>query len=417
LKALIVGSGGREHALAWRLACEGVEVVVAPGNGGTAGSAAPIEATDIDGLVALAERERVDLTIVGPEAPLAAGVVDAFAARGLAAFGPSKDAARLEWSKAWAKDFLRRHRIPTAIAEVVDAEVAARRAVARTGLPVVLKADGLASGKGVFVVATPSELEAALEQLFQKRTLGKAADRVLVEELLEGAELSVLAFADGERIAVMPPARDYKRLLDADRGANTGGMGGFTRPNDATASLLEDIEQRILAPTLAGMQAEGQPYRGVLYAGLMLTRDGPKVLEFNCRFGDPECQLIMPLLETSLMEACASVVSGQLRPDSVRWAPGHTYGVVLAAPGYPESPHIGEPIHGIDQLPEGVLAFHGGTRLDNGCLVTSGGRVLTLVGTDLARVYAATATIDFVGKQFRRDIGIEVASPALGALT
>ncbi len=288
MKVLVVGSGGREHALAWQLDREGVDVIVAPGNGGTPG-ALNVLANDIDGLVELATQQCVDLTIVGPEAPLAAGLVDRFAEHGLRAFGPTQAAARLEWSKAWTKEFLERHRIPTAAAEVVDSESAARRAIARVGLPTVLKADGLAGGKGVFVVSAEAEQEEALDQLFRRRGLGDAADHVLIEECLVGPELSVLAFTDGERVAVMPPARDYKRLSEGDRGANTGGMGGYTWPSYATDALLHDVERRILEPTLAAMRKEGHPYRGVLYAGLMLTDTGPKVLEFNCRFGDPEC--------------------------------------------------------------------------------------------------------------------------------
>jgi phosphoribosylamine--glycine ligase len=411
LKALIVGSGGREHALAWRLAREGVEALVEPGNGGTSVSAA-VQATDIEGLAALAEREQVELTIVGPEAPLAAGLVDVFAARGLRAFGPTRAAARLEWSKAWTKDFLSRHALPAASAEVVDDEASARRAIARTGLPIVLKADGLAGGKGVFVVFDKHELDLALDQLFRRRGLGAAADYVLVEEYLEGVELSVMAFTDGERFAVMPPARDYKRLLDGDRGPNTGGMGGFTWPSYATPELLADVTQDILTPTLAGMNAEGHPYQGVLYAGLMLTRSGPKVLEFNCRFGDPECQLVLPLLDSSLMETCASVVAGQLRPESVRWASGRTFGVVLAAAGYPASPRFGDPIGGLDGLPDGTHVFHAGTSQQDGQLVTTGGRVLTVVGTEQETVYAAAASVSFAGKQYRTDIGREVAVAA-----
>ena len=340
MKILVVGSGGREHALAWHLGSEGVDVLVAPGNAGVA-AAVDVQMADVAGLIDLAERERVDLTIVGPEAPLAAGLVDEFAVRGLAAFGPTRAAARLECSKAWAKDFLRRHGIPTGAAEVVDSEVGARDVIEQMGLPVVLKADGLAAGKGVFVALTEADLEDALDQLFRRKTLGAAAEQVLVEEFLEGPELSVLAFTDGERFSLMPPARDYKRLLDGDRGPNTGGMGGYSRPSYATPSLLDDVEKRVLVPTLAGMRAEGYPYRGVLYTQLMLTRDGPRVVEFNCRFGDPECQLIMPLLQSGLADVCAAVVSGQFRPDEISWKEGRTYGVVLAAPGYPEAPRLG----------------------------------------------------------------------------
>jgi phosphoribosylamine---glycine ligase len=407
MKILVIGSGGREHALAWRFAREGMQVLVAPGNGGTPRAVA-IAANDLDGLTAFAEQERVDLTIVGPEGPLAAGLVDAFGQLGLAAFGPTRAAARLEWSKAWTKDFLGRHAIPTASAEVVGSDGAARRAIARSGLPVVLKADGLAAGKGVFVATNESEVEAALDELFWRRSLGAAADHVLVEHYLEGPELSVLAFTDGERLAIMPPARDYKRLLDGDRGPNTGGMGGYTRPAYATSSLLDEIEERILRPTLAGMRAEVQPYRGVLYAGLMLTTDGPRLLEFNCRFGDPECQLILPLLTSRLAEVCSAIVEGRFDADAVRWGHGRTYGVVLAARGYPQSPALGHPIDGLDDVPAGVVAFHAGTRVEGGRLVTAGGRVLTLVASERRAAYGAAEAIHFDGKHFRRDIGEEV---------
>ncbi|HEX8966493.1 MAG TPA: phosphoribosylamine--glycine ligase, partial [Chloroflexota bacterium] len=289
------------------------------------------------------------------------------------------------------------------------------RAIARIGTPVVLKADGLAGGKGVFVAMTHDQVEAALEQLFERRALGDAADRVLIEEFLQGPELSVLAFTDGERIAIMPPARDYKRLRDADEGPNTGGMGGYTWPAYATPSLLEDVERHVLRPTVAGMAAAGVPYRGVLYAGLMLTSSGARVLEFNCRFGDPECQLILPLLESDLAEICAQCARGALRPEAVRWASGRTYGVVLAAPGYPDAPRIGQPIDGLADVGRGVRVFHAGTRLDAGRVMTAGGRVLTLVAAERDAVYAAAGTVRFAGKQFRRDIAFEVAAVPAGA--
>ena len=406
MKVLVVGSGAREHALAWRLGLDGAEVVVAPGNGGTT-QAEPIAVDDLEGLAALARRERVDLTIVGPEAPLAAGLVDVFAGHGLAAFGPRRAAARIEASKAWSKDFFVRHGIPTAAAEVVDDEAATRHAVARRGLPVVLKADGLAAGKGVFVIHTAADLEAACETLFQRRTLGAAASQVLVEDCLAGPELSVMAFVDGERLAIMPAARDYKRLADGDRGPNTGGMGGQARPSYATDALLDEVRRTILEPTLAGLAADGILYRGVLYAGLMLTRDGPRVLEFNCRFGDPEGELVLPLLDGSLLDVCQQVAEGALEPTDVCWKPGRTYGVVVAAPGYPQAPRLGAPIGGLNRLPPDVLAFHAGTAWQAGRLVTAGGRVLTLVGADRAAVYSAVARVQFEGKQYRADIGLD----------
>jgi phosphoribosylamine--glycine ligase len=378
---------------------------VAPGNGGTSPNV-PLQALDVASLADHASRERIDLTIVGPEAPLAAGLVDHFTSRGLKVFGPTRLAARLEWSKGWTKAFLRRHHIPTGAAEVVTGEADLRRVVARVGVPVVLKADGLAGGKGVFVVTSADQLDSALEQLFG---LGEAASSVLVEEYLEGPELSVLAFTDGERLAVMPPARDYKRLLDDDRGPNTGGMGGYTWPTYVNPSLVDEIHTQVLLPTLVGMQSEGRPYKGVLYVGLMLTSDGPRVLEFNCRFGDPECQLILPLLETSLTEVCDAVVDGALKPEDVRWRDGRTFGVVLAARGYPHAPVSGDPIGSLDDLPTDVTAFHAGTSLDeSGHVVTAGGRVVTLVGSNRDAVYAAAEQVRFEGKQFRTDIGVEV---------
>jgi phosphoribosylamine---glycine ligase len=407
-RVLVVGSGAREHALAWQLAREGADVVVAPGNGGTPRTA-PIAVTDVDALVVFARAERVDLTIVGPEVPLAAGIVDSFQAERLTVFGPTQAAARLESSKAWAKDFLVRHAIPTGRAEVVQDAAGAWREIERFGLPVAIKADGLAAGKGVFVAHTPAQVESALDQLFTQKVLGNASERVLIEEFLEGEELSVLAFSDGERLASMPPARDYKRLLDGDRGPNTGGMGGFTWPSYATPELLGDVERTILRPTLDGMAAEGAPYRGVLYAGLMLTRSGPKVIEFNCRFGDPEAQLILPLLDSSLVDICAAAIEGRLDSEQVRWRPGRTYGVVLAAPGYPDAPRLGDPIEQLDAVRDDVQVFHAGSRLDNGVLRTAGGRVLTLVSESRQAVYRAAEAIQFDGKQFRTDIAASEA--------
>jgi phosphoribosylamine--glycine ligase len=407
LKVLVVGGGGREHALAWKLERDGTQVVVAPGNGGTPGCVS-VQPSDSSGLAVLAERERVDLTIVGPEAPLAAGLVDDFAARGLVAFGPTRAAARLEWSKGWTKAFLGRHGVPTAGFEIVDSEVAARRAVGRVQLPVVLKADGLASGKGVFVCLSPADVDAACRVLFGAGRLGLAAEQVLVEEFLEGPELSVLAFTDGERFAIMPPARDYKRLLDGDRGPNTGGMGGVTWPSYATPDVLEMVAEQVLAPTVAGMASEGNPYRGVLYAGLMLTRAGPRVLEFNCRFGDPECQLILPLLKSNLADTCQAAASGALQPADVEWSRRRTCGVVLAADGYPAAPRAGDAIEGLSDVSSEALVFHAGTqRLNDGRLVTAGGRVLTVVGFDRTSAYAAANAIHFAGKQLRSDIGLE----------
>jgi len=406
VKVLVVGSGAREHALAWRLSLDGAEVTVAPGNAGTVNNT-PIEATDVEGLAGYAAARRFDLTVVGPEAPLAAGIVDEFSSRRLAIFGPTRAAARLEWSKAWAKEFTLRRGIPTARAEIAATEAEARGAIARVGLPVAIKADGLAAGKGVWLAHTQAEVDQALRAA---RALGKAAEVLVIEECLSGPELSVLALTDGERLAVMPPARDYKRIFDGDRGPNTGGMGGYTWPGDATPDLLHDIEELVLRPTLHGMAAAGTPYRGVLYAGLMLTPSGPRVLEFNCRFGDPECQLILALLDSGFLDACQSVAAGKLK--SPRWRNGQTFGVVLAAAGYPAAARAGDAVSGLEAVPAGVHAFHAGTALRAGELVTSGGRVLTLVGESREAVYSAAELIQFAGKQYRRDIGLEMTVAA-----
>lgn len=410
MKILVIGSGGREHALAWRFAAEGAEVLVAPGNGGTPRTR-QLDLTDLGAIVQLAQAERVDLTVIGPEAPLAAGVVDALCASGLKVLGPTQAAARLEWSKAFAKDFLLRQGIPTARAEVVADESAARRVIARWGLPVVLKADGLAAGKGVTVAATSAEVDTALTHLFQKRTFGSAADHVLVEECLSGPELSVLAFTDGEKALLMPPARDYKRLLDGDRGPNTGGMGGVTWPAYANRELLVHIERDVILPTLDAMREAGRPYRGILYCGLMLTADGPRVLEFNCRFGDPECQLIVPLMDGSLSELCMSIAAGDIDSQALRWKSARTFGVVLAAPGYPDAPRLGSRIRGLEAVGPDVQVFHAGTSRDpQGVIRTAGGRVLTVVGSDRDAVYRAAETMTFEGKQIRTDIGLELTA-------
>jgi phosphoribosylamine--glycine ligase len=396
---LVIGSGGREHALAWRLGLEGVDVTVAPGNGGTPRTT-PVPADDVAGLVDLAHAEHFDFTVVGPEVPLAMGIVDAFEARGLKIFGPSQAAARLESSKAFSKDFFVRHGIPTARAQVVSGAAAARRAIASFGLPVVLKADGLAAGKGVWVIHDAADVEQALTGF---QALGEDG---LVEECLSGPELSVLAFTDGERFSLMPPARDYKRVFEFDKGPNTGGMGAFTRPSDVSDDLIAEIASTVIAPTLAGMAAEAAPYRGVLYAGLMLTSCGPRVLEFNCRFGDPECQVIVPLFRGSLSEVLESVAEGRLDTSSVTWADERTYGVVLATHGYPEDPRTGDEITNIPQT-AGVEVFQAGTRRHGEKLLTSGGRVMTLVSTDRHAVYEAAAHVTFEGKHYRRDIGQE----------
>lgn len=424
LQALIIGGGGREHALAWALARSPnvARVLVAPGNAGTNWPAGtqrapavrvPVADSDIAGLLHLAQAEDINLTVVGPEAPLAAGIVDAFQSENLRIFGPSGAAARLEASKAFAKQFMREHGIPTADFAVFDSYDAARADVEQADRPLVIKADGLAAGKGVAVCDNAAEAAQALRRMLVERTFGAAGATVLIEERLRGPEVSVLAFSDGRSVAVMPPARDHKRVFDGDRGPNTGGMGAYAPVPDLSPAQLDDIRRMVLQPTIDGMAARGTPYVGVLYAGLMQTADGFKVLEFNARFGDPETQVILPLLATPLDEVLLACIEGRLDQLEVRWQPGACATVVLAAPGYPEAYPKGLPIHGLDALAdsEELLVFHAGTSGPAEQPVTSGGRVLAVSGRGatldeaLARAYTGVAHIQFDGMHFRRDIG------------
>jgi phosphoribosylamine--glycine ligase len=421
LKVLVVGSGAREHALAWRLGLDGAQVMVAPGNGGTP-NAESIAATDLEGLIQLAQRERVDLTIVGPEGPLAMGLVDTFVERGLAVFGPTRAAARLEWSKGWAKDFFHRHGIPTAAAEIVQSEAEARRVVARVGLPVVLKADGLAAGKGVTVAEDHGTAVRALQESLVDRAFGDAGSRVLVEEFLEGREVSAIAITDGRHVVPLSLAQDFKRAGDGDTGPNTGGMGAYSPVPFVDDATRNRIVAEILEPTVRAMEAEGVRYRGVLYAGLMLTDRGPLVLEFNARLGDPETQAILPRLDSDLGELFLATVEGNLSNYRVHWRDEACVTVVLASGGYPGEHATGLEISGLDAAaaePD-VEVFHAGTAVRDGRVVTAGGRVLAVSaqGKDLAeardRAYAAAALISFEGMHYRTDIAAVVAGAGSG---
>ena len=415
MRILVIGSGGREHALAWKLAQSPRvdDVLVAPGNGGTAGMArnVPIAAADIDGLVRLAQERAVDLTIVGPEAPLVAGLVDAFEAAGLRAFGPTAAAAQLESSKAFAKTFMIKQGIPTASAQIFDDFETARAALASHTGPIVVKASGLAAGKGVLVCDTQAEALAALKQMMVERAFGAAGDQVLIEERLTGEEVSLLAFSDGRTVVPMLPARDYKRALDGDRGPNTGGMGGYAPSPMLTADLIDGITSTVLQPTIDGMRERGTPYVGVLYAGLMLTDQGPKVLEYNARFGDPETQILLPLLETDLVDTILACLAGRLADLPIRWRAGASVGVVLASGGYPDSYATGDPIEGLEAI-DGATVFHAGTRREGAQTVTAGGRVLTVTAQgstiDEARrtAYAAVDRIHFRQMAYRHDIAL-----------
>lgn len=420
MRVLVVGSGGREHALLWKLAqSRRVDALAcAPGNGGSDALAEslPVQAIDLDGLVGAAGRWRADLVVVGPEAPLAAGLADRLLAAGIRVSGPSAAAARIESSKAWAKALMADAAIPTARAIVVTDPTRARAALGAFGLPVVIKADGLAAGKGVVVAPTHDEAVAALTAFLEDRSLGPAGQTVVIEEHLAGRELSVLALTDGRTVLPLPAARDYKRAADGDRGPNTGGMGAFAPVPDVDAALTDEIARTILAPAVRALAERGTPLRGVLYAGLMLTAAGPRVIEFNARLGDPETQVVLPLLgdQTDLAALLAATADGTLDALPPPTPPtGAAVGVVLAAGGYPGPYASGAPITGLDAVPDDALVFHAGTRRDgSGRVVTAGGRVLTVVGrgpdlaTARARAYAAADAVRFTGRYHRSDIAL-----------
>jgi phosphoribosylamine---glycine ligase len=419
MRVLVIGNGAREHALAWRLAADPAtsHLICAPGNPGTAevSERLAVPVSDPDALLAFALAHRVELTVVGPEAPLSVGIADTFAAAGLRLLGPTKGAARLESSKAFAKDFMARHGVPTARFRVFDRESDALAAIhADTfGVPVVVKADGLAAGKGVVIASNRLEAERAVIEMMRERRFGDAGVRIVLEECLSGPEVSFFVLSDGVRALPIGAAQDHKRIFDDDRGPNTGGMGAFAPSRLVDEVLHARIMDGIVAPVIAGMAAEGHPFRGFLYVGLMLTAEGPKVIEFNVRLGDPEAQVVLPLIDEPLVPLLAAAADGSLRQRAVRAGADKLVGVVLASRGYPESSQSGVPIHGVEAAERrpGVKVFHAGTELRDGALVTSGGRVLTVVGRgrDFAdaidRAYDGVAQISFDGAQWRRDIG------------
>lgn len=416
LNVLIVGGGGREHAMAWKVAQSPLveKIFVAPGNAGTAALADNVALTEISDLVAFAVEQEVGLTLIGPEVPLANGIVDRFEAAGLTVFGPTQAAAQLESSKAFSKAFMQRHGIPTAAyGAFTDYAEAMAYLDAQPEGGIVVKASGLAAGKGVLVCDSLAEARAGLAEIMQDQAFGDAGAEVVIEERLTGVEVSLLAFCDGNIAVPMVPARDHKRALDGDEGLNTGGMGAFAPIPDVSAAWVAEITESVLQRTVDGMKAEGMPYVGILYAGLMLTPTGVKVLEFNCRFGDPETQVILPLLESDLVEIAQRCLAGSLTAADVKIRPGSAATVVMASPGYPQSYPKGLVITGVDaadQLPDTVV-FHAGTAQQGSDLVTSGGRVLTVsaVGDDmddaLAKAYAGVEQITFDGAHYRRDIG------------
>src|SRR3954469_2582975 len=416
MKLLVIGSGGREHALAWKLASSPrvQKVFVAPGNGGTANENG-VENVALSGtreLIEFCRREHIYLTVVGPEAPLAEGVVDAFQEAGLKIFGPTRAAAQLEASKDFAKRFMVRHRLPTARHHTFEDAALAKAYIAEHGAPIVIKADGLASGKGVVVAATREEANAAVDAMLGERRFGAAGARVVIEEFLAGEEASFIVMCDGTHVLPLATSQDHKRLRDDDEGPNTGGMGAYSPAPIVTPKVHARVMREIIQPAVQGMAADGQPYTGFLYAGLMIDAAGnPKTLEFNCRLGDPETQPILMRLKSDLLDLVEHALAGTLDRVEAQWDRRCALGVVLAAAGYPDEPRRGERIDGIPAPTDDCRVFHAGTRLDNGALLTSGGRVLcvTALADSLrvarSRAYEVIDRIRFDGMQYRRDIG------------
>jgi len=426
MRMLIIGSGGREHTLAWTLrrSRRVKEIFTAPGNAGTGLVAVnvPIKADDINGLVKWARGHEVDLTVVGPEVPLALGIVDRFREASLPVFGPSKLAARIETSKVFSKMFMQEEGIPTADFEVFRDFDKATAYLRERSFPLVVKADGLAAGKGVSVCHARQEAEDALRNIMRDRLFGDAGEQVVIEECLTGQEVSVLAFSDGRTVIPMLTSQDHKAAYDGDKGPNTGGMGCYAPMSLATPELLDEIQRRVLQPAVDGLRRRGMPYVGVLYAGMILTPTGPQVLEFNCRFGDPETQVILPLLRTDLADVLAACVEGRLHEMTLHWSKGASVCVVMASGGYPRKYRTGYPINGLDEvadLPD-VQVFHAGTALKDGMIVTAGGRVLGVSawGDTLAqainRAYSAVERIHFQDQRFRHDIGQKAFTEGAG---
>ena len=417
MKVMVIGNGGREHALAWRIAKSKrvSKVFVAPGNAGTARDhdLTNVDITDIPGLIAFVKSEKVELTVVGPEAPLAAGVVDAFRAEGLKIFGPTRYAAQLDSSKDFAKAFMQRHAIPTAGYQTFSDAAAAHAYIDAKGAPIVIKADGLAAGKGVVVALTVDEAHQAIDMMLVDNKMGDAGARVVIEDYLQGEEASFIVMVDGEHVLALATSQDHKRLKDHDQGPNTGGMGAYSPAPVVTPEVHARVMREIILPTVRGMKAEGHPYTGFLYAGLMIDDQGhPRTIEFNCRLGDPETQPIMARLKSDFTVLLSHGVQGTLDQVEAEWDRRVALGVVLAAAGYPDAPKSGDLINGIPAETDDGVVFHAGTRLDaDGRVVTSGGRVLCAVGMGdsvrmaQTRAYAVADHIQFAGMQLRRDIG------------
>ena len=425
MKVLVIGSGGREHALAWKIAQSPLaeKVFIAPGNAGTSevGTNVNIGVDDLADLLSFAREQKIDLTVVGPEAPLVAGIVDQFESEGLAIFGPSRQAAQLEGSKDFAKSFLKEFGIPTGGSQTFDSLEPALGYITKHGAPLVIKADGLAAGKGVTVAQDLETARRALKECFEEKVFGEAGSKVVIEEFLDGEEVSVLAVCDGTRFLTLPSSQDHKRLLDGDEGPNTGGMGAYCPAPVLTPDLQRFVDTRVIKPTLDGMVQHGTPYKGVLYAGMILTKDGPKVLEFNCRMGDPETQAVLPVIKNDLLQLFLDASAGRLSSTAtIEVDPCPAVCIVMASKGYPGSYPKGLPIQGLDHAKASVdsVVFHAGTRpgLDSSIL-TSGGRVLGVVGRGvdiqqaIGTAYDSVSKISFEGAQYRKDIGKRAITP------
>jgi phosphoribosylamine--glycine ligase len=418
MKVLVLGSGGREHALVWKLRQSPriSQLYCAPGNGGIADEAECVAADlqNLDSITALAARLQPDLTVVGPELPLTLGVVDEFARRGWRAFGPTRAAAQLEASKSFAKEFLLRHHIPTAHFAICDSVDKVRAALGHFHAPVVVKADGLAAGKGVVIAKSKEEAASVAAEMFSGKMVGQAGARVVLEECLKGDELSFLVFSDGERVAPLVAAQDHKRVGDGDTGPNTGGMGAYSTADIVDDQMRDWLVHHIAQPVVTGMKAEGAEFKGVLYCGLMMTARGPMVLEFNCRFGDPETQPILMRLESDLVEALEASIDGRVSDGDFKWSRDASVCVVMASGGYPGTYEVGKRIDGLDEagVVEGVKVFHAGTSKRDGAYFTAGGRVLGVTAragdleTAVARAYAACGKISFDGAHYRKDIAV-----------
>ena len=422
MKVLVIGSGGREHALAWKIrqSPRVTEVVVIPGNAGTAGIGRNVrlKLADLSKIRSFAQEEGIDLTVVGPDDVLAAGIVDMFQAAGLRIFGPSQNAARLESSKSFAKRFMLRHGIPTARFAEFGSSVDAKSAIDQFGFPLAVKADGLALGKGVIIAANRSEAITAVDDMIERRRFGEAGRKVVLEEFLTGTECSIHALVDGNSYLLFPTAKDHKQVYDGNRGPNTGGMGACSPSGNLDDASLNEIREQVLEPFIRGIQVDGLDFRGLLFPGLMLTKEGPRVLEFNCRFGDPEAQALLPRLKTDIVDLLEASIDGRLHCQNPDWDSRTAVCVVMASGGYPGSYETGKSISGLDHAEKahGVTVFHAGTQRDGDRIVTAGGRVLGVTAISATQsdarknAYEAVAKIHFDGSFFRRDIGVSVPS-------